>query len=124
MWLLGEYQDKFKPSELKVINKENRKLMALYPQIMSLDRDTEGNAGIITSTTTQSTTPTKATVVKRLQEHREESLKSRPSFKDTKEFKSLIAQFNNNFKSPWSQEEGKRKREQQFEANRAAKKTS
>ena len=87
--------------------------MALYPQIMSLDRDTEGNAGIITSTTTQSTTHTKTTVVKRLQDNREESLKSGPYFKDTKEFKSLIAQFNINFNFPWSQEEVKRKREQQ-----------
>ena len=53
--------------------------------------------------------------MKRPKDNREESLKSGP---DTKEFKSLIAQFNNNFKFPWSQKEVKRKKEQHLEANK------
>ena len=68
-----------------------------------------------TSTTTQSSTPTKATIMNRLQDNKDESLKSGPSFKDTEEFKSLIAQFNNIFKF-WSKEG--RKREQHFEVFR------
>ena len=82
--------------------------MAFYPQLKALDRNTEGDAS-----TTQPLKPTRATVMKRLRDNKEESLEYGPSFKDTKEFKSLISQFNNNFKFPWSQEEVKRKREQQ-----------
>ena len=50
--------------------------------------------------------------MKRLQDNKDES---GPSFKDTEEFKSLIAQFNKIFKF-WSKEGRKRKRDQHFEA--------
>ena len=97
--------------------------MAFYPQLLSWDLDTDGDVETAISTTT--TSPTTTSVVTKLK-HKEDtenaSLKIGSSFKDTAEFISLIAQLNNTFKSLWSQEEVKRKKEQQTEANRVVNK--